>query len=81
VKWGHQMVSGINGLVTVGECNSILADPLFDIYMQAILACASGIIVGCPLMIRFIVDGPRQSCEAAPVAKTNPPPCVYAQKV
>jgi hypothetical protein len=37
-RWGHQMVSGISGLVTVGECNFILVDPLFGIYMQAILA-------------------------------------------
>jgi hypothetical protein len=32
-RWGHQMVSGINGLVTVGEYNFILVDPLFGIYM------------------------------------------------
>jgi hypothetical protein len=37
-RWGHQMVSGINGLVTVGEYNFILVDPLFGICMQAILA-------------------------------------------
>jgi hypothetical protein len=37
-RWGHQMVSGINGLVTVGKYNFILVDLLFGIYMQAILA-------------------------------------------
>jgi hypothetical protein len=36
-RWGHQMVSGINGLVTVGEYNFILVDSLFGMYMQAIL--------------------------------------------
>jgi hypothetical protein len=35
-RWGHQMVSGINGLVTVGEYNFIFVDPLFGIYMHAI---------------------------------------------
>jgi hypothetical protein len=37
-RWGHQMVSGINGLVAVGEYNFILVDLLFGIYMQGILA-------------------------------------------
>jgi hypothetical protein len=32
-RWGHQMASGINRLVTVGKYNLILMDLLFGIYM------------------------------------------------
>jgi hypothetical protein len=33
LRWGHEMVSVINGLATVGEYSFITLDPLLGIYM------------------------------------------------
>jgi hypothetical protein len=54
-RWGHQMVSGINGLVTLGEYNFILVDPLFVYTCRQLWLGGPGIIVGCSVIIRSFV--------------------------
>jgi hypothetical protein len=80
-RWGHQMVSGINELITVKEYNFILVDPLFVYTCRQLWLGSPGIIVGFSMMNGFIDDGFGQSCEASPVAKTYPPMCIRSKCV